>query len=76
MQTSAPDERIPWVSPSSETLNSQGNRPAAISTLQTHYWKDPDGKEQMLYDAILINLKNSSNIGKVKDDAWAGMWVQ
>lgn len=27
-------------------------------------------------DAILINLKNSSNIGKVKDDAWAGMWVQ
>lgn len=33
-------------------------------------------KSKMLYDAILIYLKNSSNIGKVKDDAWAGMWVQ
>lgn len=68
MQTSAPNERIPWVSSSRETLNSHGNRPAAISTLQTHYWKDPDGKEQMLYGCHFNKLKKL--IQHRKSEGW------
>lgn len=74
MQTSVPNERIPWVRLSNETVYTHAYMEMEQLPYPPwkHYWKGPDRKEQMLYDSILIN---SWKTGKVKGDTQVGtLW--